>query len=242
MIEENENLKLHFKLPRLYTTARLMDKGVIALPLAQAHYLGNVLRRKAGSKVRLFNGQDGEWRVILQNINKKSADVLCEEQLIPQPASTQRIHLIIAPIKKNRMDWLIEKAVELGVTDIHPVLTQNTEIRKIKPERIEHQIIEASEQCERLNIATLHDLTKLDNLFETWPKEIEIKACLERCEGQALSNTNEDMDIAILIGPEGGFTAQEKEKIIQYATPVSLGSNILRTETATLKALSVLNA
>jgi 16S rRNA (uracil1498-N3)-methyltransferase len=236
-MKEEEN----FKLPRLFTTARLMDKGVIALPPAQAHYLGNVLRRKPNSKIRLFNGQDGEWLAVLQNINKKSAEVLCEAQLIAQPTNTQRIHLIFAPIKKNRMDWLIEKAVELGVTDLHPILTQNTEVRKIKPERIELQIIEAAEQCERLDIPTLHDLTKLDSLLNTWPEEIKIMACLERHKNtQTLQSTNSD--IAILIGPEGGFTVQEKEQIVQSTTSVSLGDNILRAETAALKALSIIKS
>jgi len=227
-----------FKLPRLYTKNNLIDKSVIALSTGQAHYLNNVLRRKEGDSVRLFNGKNGEWVGILQNVNKKSANVFLQREFIPQPELTKRIHLLFAPIKKNRMDWLIEKSVELGVTDLHPIITQNTEVRKIKEERITHQILEASEQCERLQIPVLHGIQSLSDILNNWPQDIEILACLERQEGQNLEPVTKDT--AILIGPEGGFTVQEKEQISKTATAVTLGDQILRAETAALKALSIL--
>ncbi len=227
-----------FKLPRLYTPSALIHKGVIALDAGQAHYLHNVLRRSNGDSVRLFNGKDGEWLGSLQNLNKKAGKALLQEQLAKQPTNIKKVHLLFAPIKKNRMDWLIEKAVELGVSDFHPVLTQNTEIRKIKEDRITKQIFEAAEQCERFEIPILHPLKKLDQILKDWPTNIKLLACLERYEGQPLKNIAKD--VAVLIGPEGGFTAEEKENIAQKAMVITLGDQILRSETAALKALTIL--
>ena len=233
-----------FKLPRLYTDEALVDQGVIALSTGQAHYLNNVLRKKDGEAIRLFNGKDGEWVGVLQNLSKKSGEARLDKQIIEQPTRAKRIHLIFAPIKKNRMDWLIEKAVELGVSEIHPVLTQNTEVRKLKTERINHQILEAAEQCERLDIPTLHDIKNLGTLFDGWSKDIEIQACLERYDAQPIQSAHKstNQDIAVLIGPEGGFTAEEKAHIAKFATPITLGEQILRSETAVIKALSILDS
>lgn len=227
-----------FKLPRLYTPSPLIHKGVIALSSGQAHYLHNVLRRKEGNSIRLFNGKDGEWLATLQNLNKKSGEALLQDSLAKQPENVQKIHLLFAPIKKNRMDWLIEKSVELGVSDFHPVLTQNTEVKKIKENRITAQIFEASEQCERFEIPTLHPLKKLDEILKTWPAEIGLLACLERYDGQPLQNITQN--VAVLIGPEGGFTAEEKKQIAKKSTAITLGEQVLRSETAALKAIALL--
>lgn len=136
------------------------------------------------------------------------------------------------------MDWLIEKAVELGATDFHPVLTQNTETRKINEERMQKQIFEAAEQCERLEIPALHPLETLELFLQNWPENVPVLACLERFDAPPLSNgMSKHTDICLLIGPEGGFTSEEKEKISEKAVPVSLGETILRCETAAIKAL-----
>lgn len=229
-----------FKLPRLFTAEPLNNKGVIALTESQAHYLFNVLRRKNGDMVRIFNGMEGEWLGELTDLSKKSANLILQKELIPQPKDQIKIHLIFAPIKKNRMDWLIEKAVELGATDFHPIVTQNTEVRVLKNERITQQIFEAAEQCERLEIPRLHELEKLDVFLKNWPKDIEIFSCLERMEAKPLSKAHQD--VAVLIGPEGGFTQEERDILSNKTTPISLGTQILRSETAVVKALSVLTA
>ena len=229
----------YFKLPRLYTTQRLHDKGVIALEESQAHYLFTVLRRKDGDHIRLFNGQDGEWLAVLGDLRKKSGQGTLQKQIKAQPQNAYRIHLLFAPIKKHRMDWLIEKAVELGVSDFHPIITQNTQNSKMKTERVNNQIFEAAEQCERLHLPTLHPIQKLEGALNDWPKDIQIMACLERHEGASLQKI--DNDTAILIGPEGGFTTSEKKQITQKATAITLGEQILRTETAVVKALSLLD-
>ena len=232
-----------FKLPRLFVSSQLKSKTLIPLEMGQAHYLYTVLRRKNGDFIRLFDGKNGEWLGQLQDLSKKNGNVTLTEQLIAQPAQGRRIHLVFAPIKKNRLDWLIEKAVELGATDFHPILTQNTEIRKINQERLIQQIFEAAEQCERFEIPTLHPLQKLENSLEKWPKDIPLLACLERYEAKSLQETADKTgDVAFLIGPEGGFTRTEKEKIAKQAIPVTLGETILRCETAVVKALVLLNA
>lgn len=232
-----------FKYPRLYVEQDLSHQAVIALAPSQAHYLNNVMRKKDGEPVRLFNGRDGEWLGRLEDLGKKSGNVVLEKCLKEQPAHKRRIHLFFTPIKKNRQDWLIEKAVELGVTDFHPVLTQNTEVRKINEERVRAQIFEASEQCERFEIPTLQPLEKIEAKLSQWSQDIPILSCLERYDAPALKDLalNQNQDIAILIGPEGGFTADEKNMIAQQTTPVDLGETILRVETAVVKALILTN-
>ena len=228
-----------FKLPRLFTTHPLTSNGVIPLDKGQAHYLHNVLRRKEGDFVRLFDGQNGEWIGALQNIGKKGGDVYLEEQLFQQPENKRRIHLVFSPIKKHRMDWLIEKAVELGATDFHPIITQNTEVRKINEERLNQQIFEAAEQCERFIIPALHPLQKLENLLTGWSNDVPLLSCIERFDTKPLQDIDltNTTDTALLIGPEGGFTKEEKELVAKHSTAVSLGETILRCETAVVKAL-----
>ena len=241
IINHNET----FKLPRLYIETPLKDKGVIELDSSQVHYLGNVLRKTDGDLVRLFNGVDGEWLGALTFKSKKSAHVTLKEPLLEQPKDTRRVHLIFTPIKKNRMDWLIEKAVELGATDFHPIITQNTENRKIKEERLKAQIFEAAEQCERLEIPILHKLDKVYNTLDKWPKETPILACIERFDAKDIKDVAQEhsnSDVAVLIGPEGGFTKQEKEAIGKKTTAVSLGDTILRCETAVAKALILITS
>ncbi len=230
-----------FKLPRLFTTQELQDKSLIPLDKEQAHYLHTVLRRKDGDFIRLFNGRHGEWLGKIQNLAKRSGEITLTEQLVQQPLKKRRLHLFFPPIKKNRMGWLIEKAVELGATDFHPILTQNTQNSKINEERLKQQIFEAAEQCERFDIPALHDLQKIENKLADWNKDIPILACIERFNTKPLSqiadNQDKDKDIAFLIGPEGGFTSAEKTMIARTAIPVGLGETILRCETAVVKAL-----
>lgn len=233
-----------YKLPRSYINQRLTEGDRYALCEAHAHYLHTVMRRKDGDQIRLFNGQDGEWLGTLSNLKKKSGDVELTRQLRSQPEGKPHLHLFFAPITKSRMDWMVEKAVELGVTDLHPVLTQNTEVRKIKEDRLKSQLVEASEQCERLTLPVLHDLVLLDDAISGWDTGKPFLACLERYDAKPIAGEVTGDDTAILIGPVGGFTEDEKNRLAELAfiKPVSLGENVLRCETATLYALSVIQA
>jgi 16S rRNA (uracil1498-N3)-methyltransferase len=163
---------------------------------------------------------------------------------VAQPTTKRAVHLLFAPIKKHRQDWLIEKAVELGVTDFHPVLTQNTEVRKLNESRLTQQILEAAEQCERFDIPQLHELKKLDKVISSWSGALPLFACIERFDTKPLQAVvpPQRENVALLIGPEGGFTETEKDAIAKHATAVGLGDTILRCETAVVKALVLLNA
>lgn len=232
--------KEYIKAPRLYVEPDLSEGAAISLAEMHAHYLRNVLRKQEGDPLRLFNGRDGEWTATITGLAKKAVAVTIEEQLAAQKNPARRIHLYFAPIKKARLDMLIEKAIELGATDLHPVITQNTENRKLKEERIQTQIIEAAEQCERLDIPPLHAAVDFKTLLQNWDKPEKLMAALERIDAAPLSKT--ETDAHILIGPEGGFTAEEQDALADHdhVKPVTLGTHILRAETAVFKALSLL--
>ncbi len=227
------------KQPRLYCNQDLSAETPVSLSSGQAHYLKSVMRLGETATIRLFNGRHGEWVGSLSALNKKAGTVILEKQLKEQPVSPPVLHLLFAPIKKNRMDFLIEKAVELGVTDLHPVITAHTEVRKLKTERIETQIIEAAEQCERLTLPHLHKPESLDQKLKNWTKNTQIFWAAERLETSTnLANTNKHN--AFLIGPEGGFDDSEIKTLTSCAfiKPISLGEEILRAETASLYCLS----
>lgn len=232
------------KLPRLYVDQELQPGTKVSFAPEQAHYLRNVLRRTPGDMVRIFNGRQGEWIVSLTELGKKSAEGALEQQWRPQPEQQPAIHLYFAPIKKARQDWLVEKAVELGATHLHPVITQNTEVRRVNEERMRQQILEAAEQCERMDVPVLEDMVSLADVLKNLD-DLTLLACLERDKaarllGAAISEV--PGAIGFLIGPEGGFT-QEENVLISAASgviPVSLGETVLRCETASTMTLAVL--
>lgn len=237
MLENTMSKDDTFKLPRLFVDSPLGPDQMVALNAGQAHYFKTVLRRENGDPVRLFNGRNGEWLCTLQNLGKKSGVAVAAEQIKQQPAPAPGVHLYFAPVKKVRMDWLVEKAVELGATHLHPVITQNTEMREVNDKRLRQQIFEAAEQCERLDMPVLCDTEKLYNLRHDGP----VLACLERGDTRPVAQrVPEHGPVSILIGPEGGFTAAEAEWIAAQKNwfTVSLGPRILRCETAVCVALT----
>lgn len=235
-------------LPRLYSAVKLFGSAEIELDDKQTHYLKNVLRKAVGDQLRVFDGQNGEWLAEIAELSKKSTALTLIQQLKTQPKPDRRIHLLFSPIKKNRMDFLIEKAVELGATDLHPVLMDHTDIGKINQDRMVAQVIEAAEQCERLSIPELHSVKKFSSILAgKWHFTETVYVCLERTEDiaplsvQAAQSSKNDA--ALCIGPEGGFSESEKDTILKAPdkiTPVHLGSSILRSETAAIVALSLI--
>lgn len=234
-------------LPRLYCPLN-MDKGVLLnLPDDQSHYLRNVLRKTIGDGVRLFNERNGEWVAYMSTESKKFVTLTIDQQIRSPEMPESATHLIFSPIKKDRNDMLIEKAVELGATHLHPVLFSRTIVRDIKPDRIQAQMIEAAEQCERLSLPTLSPLKDLKKLLGEWNKDIPVFAGIERTDAMPLADAlvaNDGLKAALLIGPEGGMTAEEIELLNARAfiKPVSLGPRILRAETAAFYGLSILSA
>jgi len=235
------DIDVHKKLPRIFVDAPIEEGVEIALSALQSHYFHNVMRKKNGALIRIFNGRDGEWCAAIAELSKKSGLLLPRQQIKPQGVTQKDITLIFAPIKKNRLDFLVEKAVELGVSQFQPILTQNTEVRKLNAERIAAQIIEATEQCERLNLPKLLPLCDLNKALKA---HSTIYGAIERDENAPhIQNMAPADKCALLIGPEGGFTAQEID--IMHSSPalspVSLGPRILRAETAALYGLAYLN-
>lgn len=231
-----------FRLPRLFVEAPLQAASTLPLTTEQTHYLKTVLRRPDGAQLRLFNGRDGEWLGAIQYTGKKDGQVALDRQLQPQSERALRLHLVFAPIKKDRMDFIIEKAVELGVTDLHPVLTQFTTLREINDVRITRQIAEAAEQCERLDLPALHPLTPLKDFTSRKPSWKTL-AALEREDAPFIGAISPvPSEIGLIIGPEGGFSEEERALLAQNQSfaPVSLGPQILRAETAAIFGLSVL--
>jgi len=225
----------HHKYPRLFVVDDLNDGQIVTLDKNQSHYLTNVMRKKVGDFIRLFNSRDGEFLCAIDTISKKFATLRIDKKLRIYPPHLRRIHLFFAPLKKKRMDFVIEKCSELGVTDFHPIVTERTEVRSLKTERVEAQIIEACEQSERLDIPTLHHITPLATKITQWD-ETPIYAAIERHDAPPLWDISLPENAAFLIGPVGGFTQAEREMLInaQHIHPVSLGQNILRAETASI--------
>lgn len=230
-------------LPRLFVEDSLGSGQDLSLDQDQAHYLFNVLRRGAGDRARLFNGRDGEWRATLEPKGKRGAVARVESLLRVQPPPGAVVHLVFAPLRKDRMDFLIEKAVELGVGAFHPVLTERTENRHPNAARLRRQMIEAAEQCERLDLPVLSNALPLSDFLGTHDPALPLLACIERGDHPPLPTGRPAGDVGVLIGPEGGWSERERDLILRGPNvhPVSLGPRILRAETAALYALARLD-
>lgn len=232
-------------LTRLFTDADLGANAPCALGSGPAHKLRAVLRAEIGDEILLFNGRDGEWRARLTDIGKSQALAQCLSQTRPQTAEPGP-WLAFAPIKKDPLDMMIEKAVELGVQKLIPVITRRTENRRVKEDRLNQQIIDACEQCERLTVPTLEAPISLDHLPAFWPPERTLIVCAERRDAQPLAQALKSINgpLGLLIGPEGGFEDAELDAALKQpiSTPVTLGPRILRAETAAIAALAVIQA
>jgi 16S rRNA (uracil1498-N3)-methyltransferase len=227
-----------YKYPRLYMDHPLAP-GDVTLCAQHAHYLRNVMRRADGETVRFFNGVDGEWRATLVFGGRRDVIARLEKQVKPQTPRTRRVHLFFAPLKKDRMDVLISAAVQLDATDLHPVITERTEVREIKDDKVKLQIIEAAEQCERMDLPVLHPVLPLDRALSH--PAVPVFAGLERSDAKPLRDALVPAgDCACLVGPVGGWTDREREYLNNSPniTPVTLGPNVLRSETAVAAMLT----
>lgn len=228
---------------RLYVTEDLAAGRRVALAPEQVHYLLNVLRLGDGDSVRLFNGRDGEWRAALRPAGRKRAEAEAVERLRPQDALPD-VWLLFAPIKGARLDAIAEKATELGAARLCPVWTRRTVVTRINQDRLRAQMIEAAEQCERLQIPALAAPQDLDKLLSAWPPDRSLFFADEAGDAppalRAFAN-EKAAPAAILIGPEGGFDASERALIrrLPQARPITLGPRILRADTAVFAALSL---
>ena len=236
------------KRQRLYIDAPLTAGQTVTLDRDHSHYLVNVLRMSAGEEVLVFNGRDGEWCATIIDAHKKSAVLTADHQTREQTA-TPSLMLVFAPIKKARIDFIAEKATELGVGILQPVMTDYTQVSRVNTDRLHANAVEAAEQTGRMTLMQINTPISLTTLLEDWPSSRHIIFCDEDCAGnpqfsmsdRLLSLDGNGGDAAIFIGPEGGFSPRERDLISMHpqAIPVSLGGNILRADTAMLAALAI---
>lgn len=223
--------------PRLFVEFALGPGELVELDSAQANYLGKVMRLKEGDIALLFDSANGEWLGRIARVDKKRMSITVEHQTRPQE-QVPDVTLAFAPVKKGRVDWLVEKAVELGVRHLQPVITQRTIVDKLNLERMRAHIVEAAEQCGRTALATIAEPVKLDVFLKNWGGG-PLYFADENGGGPALASFTAP-PATILTGPEGGFT--EGERLAIRAAPgaiaVTLGPRILRAETAALAAIA----
>jgi 16S rRNA (uracil1498-N3)-methyltransferase len=230
------------KLPRLYVPQALRAREKISLDSTQTHYLLHVLRRKAGDQLRLFQDASGEFIGTIEAISKKGCVVLLEKQT-RAPADTMSITLCFAPIKRQRLELLLEKATELGVTHLQPVKTQHS-MDIGNTERLQAIVTEAAEQCERLTVPQICPLKDLKTLIGQWNSTTPLYWCLERAGAPLLQTLDAAKPISLLTGPEGGFSQEEMAWLHtkDFVKAVSLGPTVLRAETAAIVALGCTQA
>lgn len=231
---------------RLFVEADLNVGEQLSLAEAQVHYLANVMRQKEGDKVLLFNGRDGEWLVEICELRKKRGQARPLEQTREQTPSTD-LELLFAPVKKLRLDFLVQKAAEMGVSKVTPVQTLYTNA-KVKEARIEANVIEAAEQSGRLDVPEVGEALELADVLKDWPEGRRLLFCDEAADAapikKALGLEETGQAWSILIGPEGGFAPEEREALRTHkgALAVSLGPRIMRADTAAVAALAVFQA
>lgn len=236
---------------RLYTPSQPLAKNVMLdLDDERRHYLCNVMRAKPQQEVKLFNGEDGEWTAAIEVLDKKRCEVRVLEQHRPQPPSALAPTLIFGVLKGQRLPSLIEKCTELGVGELVPVVMQHCAARALKTPRLQAIAVEASEQCRRLTVPTVHEATPLDAALASWDASRVLFLCDERAFGEGSPPLSEAAAAlgadapapGVLIGPEGGLSDDERRKLegCDFVRFVSLGANTLRAETAAMAACAVL--
>ena len=239
-------MRANFRMQRLFVEHDLVRDRAVPAGDEQFNYLANVLRMEEGAELLAFNGRDGEWRARLAFPARKKIALVPIEVTRPQPAPSD-LHYLFAPLKVGRLDYLIQKAVEMGAGVIQPVMTQHVQGKITSIGRLRANAIEAAEQCGILAIPEVREPVRLVDLLEGWPHERRIIYCDEGAETNnpmtALQAVRETRH-ALLIGPEGGFSAEEQTLLrsLGFVTPIPLGPRILRADTAAVAALALIQA
>ncbi|MEZ5929778.1 MAG: 16S rRNA (uracil(1498)-N(3))-methyltransferase [Parvularculaceae bacterium] len=243
---------------RLHVDAPLAAGGAAPLSGAQAHYLQHVMRRKEGDPLALFNARDGEFDASIENLTKKGGAARLGAQR-RAPAEEPDLWLLFAPVKRDAVDLIAQKATELGVARLSPVMTERTVAARVNEDRLQSIATEAAEQCGRLSVPPVDAARKLTQVLADWPKDRALMYCDEAGDDpneewggregrarpvlEALTSKSEG-PWAILIGPEGGFSPEERARLraLDFVTPVTLGPRILRADTAVFAAITLWQA
>jgi 16S rRNA (uracil1498-N3)-methyltransferase len=225
-------------LPRLFARQSLSEGLVVELDASQTHYLGNVMRMAVGDELLLFDGSSGEWIARIAEIGKKRT-ALSVERRTREPEAIPDMWLAFAPVKRAQTDWLVEKATELGVARLMPVMTQRTVVERVRLERLEAIAIEAAEQCGRTRLPEIAEPVTLKHLLDQRDASRTLYFADEG-GGEPVASIFKPGPALILTGPEGGFTDEERARVraAPNAIAISLGPRILRAETAALAALA----
>jgi 16S rRNA (uracil1498-N3)-methyltransferase len=254
--------KYDFRSPRLHVTGALKSGAEVPLDKSQAHYLRNVLRLKSGDSVLAFNGADGEWQATLAD--GKRAALTIAEQTRPQ-TKPMDLHYLFAPLKHERLDYMVQKAVEMGVSRLQPVLTRHTQVKRINLERMRANAIEAAEQCGVLSIPDVAEPVSFARAIAGRKPDRLLVFCDETAETtdpvaaladarlspnamlpltMSSAGSGEAQPLALLVGPEGGFAEEERAALLKLTNVVrlSLGPRILRADTAAVAALALIQA
>jgi 16S rRNA (uracil1498-N3)-methyltransferase len=235
-----------FASQRVYIDHPLTAGAVVTCTPEQSSYLRSVLRLPAGAELLVFNGRDGEWRARLDHEGKRGAVLEMVAQTRAQETGPDLWYLF-APLKRSRLDYMVQKAVEMGVSRLVPVLTQHTVAERVNLERMRANAIEAAEQCGILHLPEITEPAKLASVLASWPVGRRLIFC---DEGAAAANPIDVLralpvgPLAVLIGPEGGFSDAERTQISgkPFTHPISLGPRIMRADTAAVAALAVVQA
>lgn len=236
----------HATLPRLFVEPGLAAGAQLTLGKEQSLYLAAVLRKSVGDEVVLFNGRDGAWLCRLASDAKKAVALDIVEQIAPQTPPS-RLWYGFAPLKSERLDYVVQKAVEMGAGTIQPVLTRFTQVSRLKHERLVANAVEAAEQCEVLTVPRVEPEITFSRMIDTWPED-RVLIFADEAEASASPvaalQAIGDRPLGLLIGPEGGFSDEERARLrgLSYVVPISLGPRILRADTAAVAAMAVIQA
>jgi 16S rRNA (uracil1498-N3)-methyltransferase len=238
-----------FRSPRLFVTGALEPGVGVALEAPQAHYLTQVLRLGRGDRVLVFNGREGEWRASLAEAGRKKWSLKVEERARAQTAPTD-LHYLFAPLKHERLDYLVQKAVELGASRLVPIMTRHVQVTRVNLDRIRANAIEAAEQCGILNLPEIVSPLPFDQMIAARETGRLLVFCDEDAEVKdpvaalAAHHAGRAQPLAVLVGPEGGFAEDERAALLRLPNVVrlALGPRILRADTAAVAALALVQA
>ena len=235
-----------FTSQRLMVDADLEAERRIELSREQAHYVLNVLRMKQGAGLLVFNGRDGEWRATIADAGKRHCTLALLERVRDQEAGPD-IDYLFAPLKRARLDYMVQKAVEMGVATLRPVITAHTQSERVNQDRMTANVIEAAEQCGVLRVPAVCAPQRLEAVLADWAPDRRLIFCDESAATSdpiAALNALEVGPLAVLVGPEGGFSEDERSRIraLGCCVPLSLGPRIMRADTAAVAVLALVNA
>lgn len=238
---ESEGMASEFK-TRLFVGGDLLSGAALDLDGDRAHFLRNVLRLQSGDRIAVFNGRDGEWSAEIVELGKRSATLEIADRLRDQESDPD-IWLAFAPIKRARIDFIGQKATELGAAVLWPVFTRFTAMDRVNIDRLRANAAEAAEQCGRLGVPEVREPVRFEELLDQWPENRHLICCDETGGGAPIIDALRDLEpgpAGLMIGPEGGFAKEELDRLEKTANVcrVSLGPRILRAETAALAALA----